>query len=163
MPFAVRIFTIPPGLKWSIRTLYSAYSIHLILHSCSAMARLSFWAKARLLLVIATYVVPSTVIRVPGVVLRAWLKRVSITASIRHVFIRTLAPKAAPHEIQAILPPTRATYNSWMKEKGYSPFVEELDDGVSSALWLGPKTGTKVILFLHGETYPFGGDATLFN
>lgn len=104
------------------------------------------------MLVIATYVVPSTVVRVPGVVLRAWLKRVSITASIRHVFTRTLAPKVAPHEIQAVLPPTRTTYSSWMKQKGYSLFVEELDDGVSSALWLGPKTGTKVVLFLHGKT-----------
>lgn len=123
------------------------------------MARLSFWAKARLLLVIATYVVPSTVIRVPGVVLRAWLKRVSIIASIRHVFIRTLAPKIAPYEIQASLPPTRTTYNSWMKKKGYIPFVEELDDGVSRALWLGPKTRNKVVLFLHGKAYTFGGDA----
>lgn len=39
-----------------------------------------------------------------------------------------------------------------MKQKGYSLSVEELDDGVSSALWLGPKTGTKVVLFLHGKT-----------
>lgn len=117
------------------------------------MARLSFWAKARLLLVIATYVLPSTVIRVPGIVLRAWLKRVYITASIQHVFTRTLAPKIAPHEIQTILPPTQTTYSSWMKKKGYSSFVEKLDDGVSSALWLGPKNGTKVVLFLHGETY----------
>ena len=46
-----------------------------------------------------------------------------------------------------------------MKKKGYIPFVEELDDGVSRALWLGPKTRNKVVLFLHGKAYPFGRDA----
>ncbi|KAI9927608.1 hypothetical protein AWENTII_006442 [Aspergillus wentii] len=122
------------------------------------MARsLSLAQKAHLLFTFCFVVPPISIHNIIGAVIRAWLQRLSIRASIRNAFARSLMTHIRPRQLQAILPPTLEAYRSWLSSKG-SQFgitheAHMLDDKHTHLLWLGERYSRKVVLFFHGGGY----------
>lgn len=109
------------------------------------------WHKKRICFVVP----PTSIHNIIGAVIRAWLQRLSIRASIRNAFARSLMTHIRPRQLQAILPPTLEAYRSWLSSKG-SQFgitheAHMLDDKHTYLLWLGERYSRKVVLFFHGE------------
>lgn len=64
-----------------------------------------------------------------------------------------------PQELQAILPSTIDTYNTWVSCNGATRAVDILAaDNSTRLLWIGPRKAKNVILFFHGmiDHFHFG-------
>lgn len=54
-------------------------------------------------------------------------------------------------QVRGVFGDTRGAYMDFIKAKGLTPVVEELDHD-SRLLWLGPRKSERVILYLHGAS-----------
>ncbi|KAL4894873.1 alpha/beta-hydrolase [Aspergillus ambiguus] len=115
--------------------------------------KLSFIGKLRVVFNIVIFVFPSAVARIAQAVVRAWQKNLPLKPTIWNGFVGSLMVNIPPGQLQAILPSTFDTYESWMLSKGNVPRVDVAADNSTRILWVGPREGNKVLMFLHGGGY----------
>ncbi|KAL2853404.1 Alpha/Beta hydrolase protein [Aspergillus pseudoustus] len=120
--------------------------------------------RLRFLLTFLFSTVPTSLVRIPSAIIRAWLKNLPLGPSIWNGFAGALMATAPPRQLQAILPSTIETYKAWAASQRDCAGVEEIvveaaggdDDGddLIRLLWIGPRRrGGKVLLFFHGGGY----------
>ena len=61
-------------------------------------------------------------------------------------------------QMRALLPPTRAVYETFMKQSKMEPVVEEIGED-ARLLWIGQRQSKCVLLYFHGE---FGEASSFF-
>ncbi|KAL2817919.1 alpha/beta-hydrolase [Aspergillus cavernicola] len=99
-------------------------------------------------------VLPRTAFRIPGAILRALLKKLPLGPSIWNAFAGSLMAGTSPQQLQAILPSTLETYNTWALSQQDSPRVDIIAaDNSTRLMWVGPRKANKVVLFFHGGGY----------
>lgn len=109
-------------------------------------------AKLRFFFNLVFYVLPIAGFRIIGAIVRGWMKRLPLGLCIWNGFSGALMANTPPKQFQAILPSTIEAYNTWALSHGNKSKVDVLAaDGSTRLLWIGPKQGNKVVLFLHGK------------
>ncbi|CAK41906.1 catalytic protein [Aspergillus niger ATCC 1015] len=111
-------------------------------------------AKVRFLLTLVLCVLPRAAIRISAAIFRAFWKGLPLGSSMWNGFAGALITNTPPDQLQAVLPSTLKTYESWVLSRGVSRAVDVLAaDNSTRLLWIGPSISAKVLLFFHGGGY----------
>ena len=69
-------------------------------------------------------------------------------------FAGALITNTPPDQLQAVLPSTLKTYESWVLSRGVSRAVDVFAaDNSTRLFWIGPSISAKVLLFFHGMLF----------
>jgi hypothetical protein len=116
--------------------------------------KLSAYTKLRLLVNFLFRTLPSAAFRIPGAIIRAWLKGLPLGPSAWNSFAGALMTSTPPRDLQVLVPSTIDTYNTWVSSHGAAHAVDVLAaDNSTRLLWIGPRKAKKVVLFFHGMIY----------
>ncbi|ATY63886.1 alpha beta hydrolase fold-3 [Cordyceps militaris] len=113
----------------------------------------------KLLVIFPVFTAYNLAYMIPAAILRRMDLRYAVICGL----VRSVFTLLEPSEVQALVPPTRTTYEQWIKAKARQPAyrdrvlldVQPLSTGRDSAiLWLGDRRrAQKVVLYIHGGGY----------
>jgi hypothetical protein len=107
--------------------------------------------KLRFLFTLVFSIIPHAAIRIPGAIIRAWLKQLPLAPAAWNGFAGSFIADTPPDQLQAILPSTFEAYSAWVAARGTPRTVDVLAaDNATRLLWMGPRKASKVLLFFHG-------------